>query len=276
MKKRKSILKVFLIALISLVTIGGLSSCGQQTQEKTVKVGINSADTPIWKLIKKKVKKDHINIKIVEFSDYNQPNTALVQNELGINAFQHRFFLSSWNKAHHTNLVAIGNTMIQPMAVYSHKVTNLKAVPNGAKVSLPNDASNEARALELLEQAGLIKLSPAKNNLPSTKNVINNPHNLKFQVLDAAQTAHSLNDVDIAVINGNVAQSAKLKAKDSIYVEKVNHKSKPWVNIIAANKKDRNNPIYKKIVKAYQSEDVLKVIHRLYGPQAVGAWKVKL
>ena len=254
MKKRKSILKVFLIALISLMTIGGLSSCGQQTQEKTVKVGINSADTPIWKLIKKKVKKDHINIKIVEFSDYNQPNTALVQNELGINAFQHRFFLSSWNKAHHTNLVAIGNTMIQPMAVYS----------------------NEARALELLEQAGLIKLSPAKNNLPSTKNVINNPHNLKFQVLDAAQTAHSLNDVDIAVINGNVAQAAKLKAKDSIYVEKVNHKSKPWVNIIAANKKDRNNPTYKKIVKAYQSEDVLKVIHRLYGPQAVGAWKVKL
>ena len=164
------------------MTIGGLSSCGQQTQEKTVKVGINSADTPIWKLIKKKVKKDHINIK----------------------------------------------------------------------------------------------LSPAKNNLPSTKNVINNPHNLKFQVLDAAQTAHSLNDVDIAVINGNVAQAAKLKAKDSIYVEKVNHKSKPWVNIIAANKKDRNNPTYKKIVKAYQSEDVLKVIHRLYGPQAVGAWKVKL
>ncbi|UQS81494.1 MetQ/NlpA family ABC transporter substrate-binding protein [Bombilactobacillus folatiphilus] len=275
MKKLTKIFK-YVLVISSALLLFVLTGCGQQSQEKTVKVGINNADAPAWKVVQKKVKKEHINLKIVEFSDYNQPNTALLQHELDINAFQHHYFLDNWNKAHHADLVAIGDTMIQPMAMYSNKVTKVSELPDKAKISLPNDSSNEARALELLESVGLIKLRTKKNQLPSTKNVADNPHHLQFKVLDAAQTAHSLNDVDAAVINGNVASAAKLSSKKVVYREKVTKKSRPWINVIAANKKDKNNPTYKKIVKAYQSDDVLKEIHKIYGPNGVAAWKVKL
>ncbi|AXX64560.1 MetQ/NlpA family ABC transporter substrate-binding protein [Bombilactobacillus bombi] len=271
----KIIQKVFLA--ISFVGVIFLAvGCGAQgSQEKTVKVGINNADEPIWKVVQQKVKKDHINLKIVEFSDYNQPNTALSQGELDINAFQHRFFLSNWNKAHHTNLVAIGNTVIQPMAVYSNKLTDIKQIKNGAKVAVPNDASNEARALQLLENAGLITLKNTKKKLPSTKDIQINKLNLKFNVLDAAQTAHSLGDVDVAVINGNVANAAKLSAKKVIYKEKISKQSKPWINIIVANKKDQHNKTYQKVVKAFQSADVAKAIKKVYGQGAVTVWNSK-
>ncbi|WP_409076870.1 MetQ/NlpA family ABC transporter substrate-binding protein [Bombilactobacillus bombi] len=271
----KIIQKVFLA--ISFVGVIFLAvGCGAQgSQEKTVKVGINNADEPIWKVVQQKVKKDHINLKIVEFSDYNQPNTALSQGELDINAFQHRFFLSNWNKAHHTNLVAIGNTVIQPMAVYSNKLTDIKQIKNGAKVAVPNDASNEARALQLLENAGLITLKNTKKKLPSTKDIQTNKLNLKFNVLDAAQTAHSLGDVDVAVINGNVTNAAKLSAKKVIYKEKISKQSKPWINIIVANKKDQHNKTYQKVVKAFQSADVAKAIKKVYGQGAVTVWNSK-
>lgn len=274
MKNWKKIIKYLLVSGVAALFFL-VAGCGQQSKEQTVKVGINNADTPIWKIVQKKVKKDNINLKIVEFSDYNQPNTALLQNELNINAFQHQYFLKNWNKAHHSDLVAIGKTMIQPMAIYSNKLTKLSQLGDGAKVAIPNDSSNEARALQLLEAAGLIKLKTTGSQLPSTKNVVSNTHHLKFQILDAAQTAHSLSDVDIAVVNGNVASAAKLSQKKLIYREKVSKQSRPWINVIVANKKDRHNATYQKIVKAYQSEAVLKEVHKVYGPNAVAAWKVK-
>src|SRR5699024_12033432 len=119
-----------------------------------------------WKVVKKELKKQDINLKIVEFNDYNQPNTALVQGEVDINAYQHTDFLNSWNKAHHTDLVSIGKTVIQPMALYSHKITKLSQLKNGDKIAIPNDASNEARALQLLEYNGILKLDDSKT-LPS-------------------------------------------------------------------------------------------------------------
>lgn len=268
---QKSLLLIGCLGLIFVVT-----GCNNKNaQDKTVKVGINNADAPIWKVVQNQVKKNHIKLKIVEFSDYNQPNTALAQGELDINAYQHQFFLNNWNKAHHTHLVAIGNTVIQPMTIYSNKFTNIKQIRSGAKVSLPNDASNEARALQLLEAAGLISLRNTNKKLPSTKDIQTNKLNLKFSILDAAQTAHSLNDVDIALVNGNVANAAKLSSKKAIYKEKISQKSKPWINIIVANKKDRNNATYKKVVKSFQTPAVAKEIKHVYGQGAVTVWNAK-
>ncbi|UQS83699.1 MetQ/NlpA family ABC transporter substrate-binding protein [Bombilactobacillus thymidiniphilus] len=274
MKKNKFLRILLGLSLLSFLVV--VAGCGkQQAKEETVKVGINNADASIWKIVQQKVKKEHINLKIVEFSDYNQPNTALSQGELNINAFQHRYFLKNWNQTHHTDLVAIGDTVIQPMTVYSNKLTSLKQLKSNAKVAIPNDASNEARAIELLESAGLIKLSNTKGKLPDIKDVKDNKLHLKLEILDAAQTAHSLEDMDAAVINGNVASAAKLSPKKQIYKEKVSKQSKPWVNVIVANKKDKNNPTYKKIVKAYQSKAVEKQERTIYGKDVVSAWKVK-
>src|SRR5699024_8340321 len=138
-------------------------------KEKTVKIGITGSDDRVLKLVAKKVKKEGINLKVVEFSDYNQPNTALQQGEIDLNAFQTITFQNDWNKKHHTNIVSIGSTVIAPMALYSKKVTSLSEIKDGAKIAVPNDATNEGRALQLLESAGLIKLDSAK--IPTLKDI---------------------------------------------------------------------------------------------------------
>ncbi|CAJ1184946.1 Outer membrane lipoprotein [Companilactobacillus paralimentarius DSM 13238 = JCM 10415] len=270
MSKFKNLGKVILLAFTALF-IFVLAGCGNQNKEQTVKVGINPSDAAIWKVVKKNVKSEGINLKVVEFNDYNQPNTALVQGEVDINAYQHTFFLNSWNKAHHSDLVSIGKTVIQPMALYSHKITKLSQLKNGAKIAIPNDASNEARALQLLEANGLLKLDSGVK-LPSTKNIKENKLNLKFTTLDAAQTARSLDDVDAAIVNGNVASDAKLDPSKAVVTEKVNKKSQPWINIIVTQKKNKDNKTYKKVVKAFQTKSVAKEIKKVYGESAVPAW----
>ncbi|AKP68349.1 MetQ/NlpA family ABC transporter substrate-binding protein [Companilactobacillus ginsenosidimutans] len=271
MSKGWKISLVLFVAMFGLVILAG---CGNNHSGNTVRVGINPSDDPIWEVVKKKVKKEGINLKISEFNDYNQPNMALAQGGLEMNAYQHTYFLDTWNKAHHTDLVPIGYTIIQPMAMYSHKITKVSQIKKNAKITIPNDSSNEARALQLLESAGLIKLKNKK--LPSTKDVISNKLNIKFVTLDAAQTARSLDDVTAAVVNGNVAADAKFNPKNAVYREKITKQSKPWINIIVADKKQQNNKNYKKVVKAFQSKETAKEIHKIYGDNAVTAWNLNL
>lgn len=266
--------KVSLVVLVSLIAVIILAGCGNHHDGNTVRVGINASDAPIWEVVKKKVKKEGINLKILEFNDYNQPNMALAQGGLEMNSYQHTYFLDSWNKAHHTHLVPIGETIIQPLALYSNKIKKVSQIKRGDKITIPNDTSNEARALQLLESAGLITLKNKK--LPSVKDITSNKLKLKFTTLDAAQTARSLDDVTAAVVNGNVAADAKFNPKDAVYREQITKKSKPWINIIVADKKEKNNKNYKKVVKAFQSKETAKAIKKVYGNNAVTAWNLKL
>lgn len=275
--KKSTIKKIFLLAITTL-SLFVLAACGNSqasaNKEKTVKIGITGSDDRVLKLVAKKVKKEGINLKVVEFSDYNQPNTALQQGEIDLNAFQTITFQNDWNKKHHTNIVSIGSTVIAPMALYSKKVTSLSEIKDGAKIAVPNDATNEGRALQLLESAGLIKLDSAK--IPTLKDIKENKLNLKISPLDAAQTAKSLDDVTASVVNSGVASDAKLDPKKAVYREKITAKSKPYVNIISANSKDKNNATYKKIVKAYQSDDVAKEIKKEFGGYESPAWNYKV
>ena len=274
MSKFKKFSKVILLAFTALF-IFVLAGGGKQSSDKTVKVGINPSDEEIWKVVKKNVKSEGIDLQIKTFSDYNQPNTALNQGEVDINAYQHTDFLNSWNKAHHTDLVSIGKTVIQPMALYSKKITKLSQLKNGDKIAIPNDASNEARALQLLEYNGILKLDDSKT-LPSTKDIKENKLNLKFTTVDAAQTARVMDDVTASIVNGNVANDAKLNPKKAVVTEKINKNSIPWINIIVAQKKDKNNKTYKKVVKAFQTKDVEKAIKKVYGGNEIPAWNAKL
>lgn len=274
MKQISKAWKASLVLFVSLFGLILLTGCGNSHSGNTVRVGINASDSPIWEVVKKKVAKEGINLKIVEFNDYNQPNMALAQGGLEMNAYQHTYFLDAWNKAHHTDLVPIGYSIIQPLAMYSHKVTKVSQIKKGAKITIPNDTSNEARALQLLESAGLIKLKNKK--LPSVKDVTSNPLKLKFVTLDAAQTARSLDDVTAAVVNGNVAADAKFNPKKAVYREPITKKSKPWINIIVADNKQKNNKNYKKVVKAYQSKETAREIKKIYGGNAITAWNLTL
>ncbi|WP_179394164.1 MetQ/NlpA family ABC transporter substrate-binding protein [Lacticaseibacillus absianus] len=258
-----------------------LTGCGQAKKGSdadkttTVKIGIVGADQDIWNAVAKKVKKDGITIKIVQFQDYNQPNTALRDGDIDLNAFQHQYFLDNWNKEQNADLISIAKTVIAPAAVYSQKISSLKQLKKGDKISIPNDATNEGRALQLLEYAGLIKLND-KVALPTPRDITENKLSLDIQALDAAQLPASLPDVACSVVNSGVAVDAKLDPKKAIYREAITKKSIPWINIIAARKADKNNATYKKIVKAYQTDDIAKLIKKQYKGTEVTAWNIDL
>ncbi|NLR10714.1 MULTISPECIES: MetQ/NlpA family ABC transporter substrate-binding protein [Lactobacillaceae] len=267
--KRFSWLLVLLIPLLIVAGCGKSSSSSSST--KTVKVGIMGSDEKIWKPIQKKLKKEGINIKLVTFTDYNQPNAALTNHEIDINSFQHTYFMDQWNKAHKTHIVSIGKTVRAPLRLYSKKVKNVADIKKGDQITIPNDSTNEGRALHLLQSAGLIKVD-SKVALPTPKNITQNKLNLKITAVDAAQTPRSLSDATGAVINNEFAAEAKLPNSETIYKEKLNKASIPYVNIIAANKSDKNNKTYKKIVKAYQSEATKKLIKKYFHGLSVPAW----
>lgn len=259
-----SILAVALVAL-------SLSACGKSNSQE-VKLGIYSSDHEIWGELKERLAKEDINLKITEFNDYNTPNQALVDGDIDLNAFQHTMYLNTWNKQHKTNLVPIGVTYLAPLRAYSKKIKSLSELKNGDQIAVPNDPSNEGRALKMLEAEGLIKLKAGEN--PTVRDITTNSKKLKIVELDAAQVAASLTEVAAAVVNNDIAASAKLKPEGAIAVEKISAASKPWMNLIVGRKKaDKDNATYKKIVKAYQTEATAKLIKKYYKGSAVPAWE---
>lgn len=263
------------IAVVATACSGSKSDSKDTSASKTIKVGIVGSDDRVWKPLAQELKKQGINIKLVEFNNYDQPNQALESGDVDLNAYQHIYFLDNWNEAHKTNLVSIGNTVIAPLAVFSKKIQKLSELKKGDVVTLPNDATNQARALQLLETAGIITLKKGVK-LPTPADVETNKVGINLKPLDASQTARSLDDATAAIINNTVALDAKLSYEtDAIYVEKITAKSKIWVNIIAAKKENKDNATYKKIVKAYQTKSNAARIKKVYEGSTIPAWDYK-
>lgn len=253
-------MKKILGLLIAAVIV--LAACGSNNDKK-VTIGVASNDTKAWEKVKELAKKDDIDLEIKHFSDYNVPNKALSDGDIDMNAFQHFAFLDQYKKAHKdAKIQALSTTVLAPLGIYSDKIKNIKDVKKGAQVAIPNDVSNQARALKLLESAGLIKLKKNFGLNGTTKDIENNPKDLKIKAVDAQQTARALSDVDISVINNGVATKAGKDAKkDPIYLEKVSSDAvKPYINVIAVNSKDMDNKTYKKIVELYHSKEAQKAL----------------
>lgn len=252
----KKILSFLIVAILVL------SACGGNNGKK-VTIGVASNDTKAWEKVKELAKKDDIDLEIKHFSDYNVPNKALSDGDIDLNAFQHFAFLDQYKKAHKdTNIEALSTTVLAPLGIYSDKVKNIKDVKKGAQVAIPNDVSNQARALKLLESAGLIKLKKNFGLNGTTKDIESNPKVLKIKAVDAQQTARALSDVDISVINNGVATKAGKDAKkDPIYLEKASSDAvKPYINVVAVNSKDKDNKTYKKIIELYHSKEAQKAL----------------
>ena len=252
----KKILSFLIVAILVL------SACGGNNGKK-VTIGVASNDTKAWEKVKELAKKDDIDLEIKHFSDYNVPNKALSDGDIDLNAFQHFAFLDQYKKAHKdTNIEALSTTVLAPLGIYSDKVKNIKDIKKGAKVAIPNDVSNQARALKLLESAGLIKLKKNFGLNGTTKDIESNPKDLKIKAVDAQQTARALSDVDISVINNGVATKAGKDAKkDPIYLEKASSDAvKPYINVVAVNSKDKDNKTYKKIIELYHSKEAQKAL----------------
>lgn len=267
------------LSLAAIAFAGVISGCGGDKKpaasSAAVKNEISVGITPgyseqVMEYAAKEAAKQGLTVNIKTFSDYVTPDQALAAGDIDLNSFQHGPFLQAFNEKNGTHLVSIGNTYLAPLRVYSNKITSIKDVPDGAKVSIPNDPSNGGRALLLLDHNGLLKLKPGTDPTKATINdIAENPKKLEIIELEAAQLPRSLDDVTISVINAGYAKSANLDSKKSLATE---DNTSPYVNIIAAREQDKDNPTYQKFVKIFQSDNVRKYINDNFSDGLVPAF----
>lgn len=252
------------------------NSADQPSEATKIKIGVvGTNEEEIWKFVKEKVAQDNIELDIVVFTDYNQPNDALANGDIDLNAFQHYIFLDSYNKERNSDLTVIGETYISPLGIYSQKIKDVSEIKDGDTIAIPSDPTNGGRALLLLQSANLIKVDPTKGDTPTVNDIVENPLNLNISELDASQTARALPDVAAAVINGGIAVDAGLNPpSDAIFLEKLTSTSKPYINIIATRAADKDIDSYKKVVEAFRQEDTAKVIEDVTKGACIPVWKL--
>lgn len=272
MKKIQNIVSILLLIVITV----SFTACGSQETgagQKVIKLGVTRSETEVWDYISKELAKEDIVLELVTFSDYTRPNIALADGEIDINSFQHYAFFNNFIEEHNLDLTAIGETVIAPLGLYSSKIEDVSQLKEGDEITIPNDITNGSRALILLQTAGLIKLDETSENLPSLRDITENKLNLKITEVDAGTTARTLDDVAAAIINSSFAVDAGfLPIEDSIFLEPINEDSKPYINIIAVRNEDKNNELYKKVVKLYQTDEVEAIVNELYKGSQVTAW----
>ena len=265
-----------LAATLLLTGCGGGGDTPAKTADKpasevTLKIGATPVPhAELLEQIKPDLKEQGINLEIVEFNDYVQPNIALNDKELDANFFQHEPYLNDFIKEHKdVKLKNAGGVHIEPMGIYSKKITKLDELPDGATVSIPNDPTNGGRALLLLQKAGLLKIKDGVNETATVQDIADNPKNLTVQEVEAAQLPRTLEDVDISIINTNFAMNADLNPmNDALFIE---DKTSPYVNIVAV-REDENRDEIQTLLKTLKSDKIKKFIEDKYKGAIVPAF----
>ena len=238
----------------------------------TIKIG--ASPTPHAEILQAAaalLKAKGIELKIVEYSDYVQPNMALESGDLDANYFQHKPYLDDFNKEKGTKLVSVGAIHYEPFGIYAGRTKALNSLKKGAIVAVPNDTTNEARALLLMQAKNLIKLKEGAGLTATRLDIVENPLNLKIEELEAAQLVRSLPDADVAIINGNYAILGGLKVKDALAVEAADSMAAAtYANIIAARAGDER-PELKTLVEVLKSEELKKFMNEKYAGAVVPA-----
>jgi D-methionine transport system substrate-binding protein len=268
---------LFIILLLVFATL--LSACGgkqeaapaQSADQTKIKVGVTAGPhEEILNKVKEVAKTKGLDVEVVVFNDYVLPNQALDKGNIDMNSFQTIPFLEKFNEDHKTNIVVIGKTVTFPMGLYSTKYKKVEDIPAGGTVGIQNDPTNRARALLLYQAAGLIKLKDGVGNEATPLDIVENPKNLVFKELEAPLLARTLNSLDAASINTNFAMEAGYNPKkDAIFAEGADS---PYVNVLAVNEKDKDNPAYKKLVEIYRSEEVKKFIEEKFDGAVLPSW----
>ena len=271
---------------LGLALLVGFSSCGNKEnkneansnskEKQTIKIGVVGEYNEVLNEVSKRYEEKTGNkVELVVFSDYNQPNEALESGDIDLNAYQHKKFLEEFNKDHKTNLVSIGNTMLAPLGIYSKNYKSLNEVKEKDEIVIPNDASNGARALFLLQDAGLIKVKGKKGDSVTITDIKENPKNLKITEVDAAQTARNLASAALAVVNDTFALDSKIATEYPAlkFEESKADDSNPYVNVFAAKKERKDDKILNDFVKKYyQTEKTKKDYEKFTGGAWVPAW----
>lgn len=278
------------LVLALVLSLGLLAGCGgaskapvqgeqggqpsQQQEQVTLKVGATvTPHSEILESIKDEAAAEGINLEIVVFTDYVQPNIALAEGDLDANYFQHLPYLNNFNKERGLDLVSVGAVHLEPLGLYSIKVNSLSELPDGATVSIPDDPTNAGRALKLLADQGLITLKEGVGVEATPKDVVENPRNLNLQMLQAEYLPRSLQDVDAAVINTNYYLDAEknLGVKATVLARE-SAEDNPYANVVAVRKGDEDRPEIQKLMTLLRSDAVAKFINEKYGGAVIPAF----
>lgn len=271
--RKGTLKKALALALTGAVLVGAFAGCGAKkdsgNKKETKKIVIGASPSPhadILKVAKKELKKEGYELEIKEYSDYVQPNTALESGDLDANYFQHKPYLDDFNKQKKTHLVSAGTIHYEPFGIFPGKTKTLKALKNGATVAVPNDTTNEARALLLLQDNGIITLKDGAGLEATVNDIAENPKNIKIQELEAAQVARVTGEVAYVVLNGNYALEAGYSVgKDALAYEKSDSEAaKTYVNVIAVKEGNENNPAIKALVDTLKSDTIKQYINDTY------------
>ena len=259
----KKIIVIAFVAILSVVSV--FAQAAAETQSSTTKIVVGATPEPhaaLLSLVVDDLAAQGITLEIKEFTDYVTPNDAVEYGEIDANYFQHIPYLESFNTEHGYHLVNAGGIHVEPIALYSSKYSSLSDLPNGAVIAIPNDPTNEGRALLLLQSAGLIKLRADAGLEAIPLDITENPKNFKFSEIEAATLPRVLSDVDAAIINGNYAIPAGLVAtRDGLFVEGADS---PYVNVIAVKEGNENNPAIKALIEALKSDEVAAFVAEKY------------
>lgn len=262
--------KIIALALIAVFAVGVFAGCSNSPSEEsdtvTIKVGANiKPHSEILEQAKPILAEQGINLEIIQIEDSVTPNTGLAEGSLDANFFQHQPYLDDFNAENGTDLVSVGAVHYEPFGIYAGKTKSLTDLPDGATVAVPNNTTNEARALLLLQQEGLLTLKDGVDIKATVNDIVSNPKNLQFKEIAPEQLVKALPDVDVAVINGNYAIEGGLKVKDALAVESNQGvAAKTYENILVVQKKDENNEAIKKLIEVLQSDEIRTYIENTY------------
>lgn len=263
----KRFISLTLVFVLALLCFAGCS----KTDDKTIKIGASPAPhAEILNLIKEDLAAKGYTLEIKEYSDYVLPNEDVESGDLDANYFQHTPYMENFNQNHNTHLKAVASIHYEPYCIYGSKTTSLESVPEGAKILVPNDSTNEARALNLLQQVGLIKLK-ADAGIGATKNdIVENSHNLDIIEAEAAAIPRLMPDADFAIINGNYALTAGLKIADALASEDLQSLgATTYANIICVKEGNENSNKIKALIEVLKSDKVRDYINKTYNGAVV-------
>lgn len=227
----------------------------------SVRIGTTEASADYWPILVNLAAENDIDIRVVNFGDFTQPNPALAQGQLDLNLFQHLLFLANYNESAGQTLTPIGSTVINPLGIYSRRHDALDQIPQGGQVVIPNDPTNQSRALLVLQEAGLISLRDGGNVLSTPAEIDTAASRVRVVPVDARQTVTSLPSVDAAVINNNFALDANLDPTTALYNDDpASAAAEPYINVFVAREADKDNPTYLKIAELYHDPAVTTAV----------------
>jgi len=257
---------------LTLAACGGSSadeSAEKGTEGNPVRIGVVGATDPQWPIFEDLAEEEGISVEIVDFTEYTQPNPALADGDLDLNQFQHILYLAQYNEADGEDLTPVGATAVYPLAMYSLKHDALEDIPDGGEVAIPNDVTNQARALFVLEEAGLIKLADDAGVVPDPTDIVKDESKVTVTPVDANQTVVSLDSVDASVVNNDFIDDAGLKPEDALFADSAESEgARPYINVWVARAEDADNETFQQLIELHKSPEVTEALQESAGGTA--------